>query len=370
MANSTDSVVRERHPDLPPPVTETGIIGWLRANLFSSAWNTFLTLTIVFVGIKTIPPLVEWSILNATWSGSSHRDCAEGGACWALIGERWHQYLFGFYPAESYWRVVLTFMLMLLSVIPWLFDNVPNRKVWMRVSYAFPFVALWLLAGGYGLTEVPTGNWGGLMLTLVIAVTGIVASLPIGILLALGRSSDLPVIRSICVVFIEFIRGVPLITLLFMASVMLPLFFPEGVSFDKLARALIIVALFSSAYMAEVVRGGLQAVPQGQVEAARAVGLGYWQTMRLIVLPQALRIVIPGIVNTFIGLFKDTSLVMIIGLFDLLGVSKAVLKNEDWQGKAIESYIFVALIYWIFCFAMSRYSVWLEKKLDTGHAEN
>jgi general L-amino acid transport system permease protein len=218
-----------------------------------------------------------------------------------------------------------------------------------------------------GLPLVETPQWGGLFITLVIAITGIVASLPIGILLALGRRSSLPIIKALSVAFIELVRGVPLVTVLFMASVMLPLFLPEGVTFDKLLRALIGVALFSAAYMAEVVRGGLQAIPKGQFEAAAAVGLGYWQTTGLIILPQALKLVIPGIVNTFIGLFKDTSLVLIIGLFDLLGMAQLVIKDPRWLGLAPETYVIAALGFWVFCFAMSRYSLFVERKLHRGH---
>jgi general L-amino acid transport system permease protein len=229
-------------------------------------------------------------------------------------------------------------------------------------------LAYWLLHGGFfGLSTVSTSQWGGLMLTLVIAAVGIAGALPLGILLALGRRSEMPAIRVICVTFIEFWRGVPLITVLFMSSVMLPLFLPEGLSFDKLMRALIGVILFQSAYIAEVVRGGLQAIPKGQYEAAAAMGLGYWRMMGLVILPQALKLVIPGIVNTFIALFKDTSLVIIIGLFDLLNSIKQATTDPAWLGMATEGYVFAALIFWIFCFGMSRYSQHLERKLDTGH---
>jgi general L-amino acid transport system permease protein len=232
----------------------------------------------------------------------------------------------------------------------------------------FPVVAFILLYGGLGLTVVPTNKWGGMMLTLVIAVSGITASLPLGVLLALGRRSDMPAIRNLCIVFIEFWRGVPLITVLFMASVMFPLFLPEGVTFNQLLRALIGVALFSGAYMAEVVRGGLQAIPKGQYEAAAAMGLTYWQSTRLIVLPQALTIVIPGIVNSFISLFKDTSLVLIIGLIDFLQSIQTGMQDTTWAAPNIPmtGYIFAAFTYWIFCFGMSRYSVWLEGKLGAG----
>jgi len=249
--------------------------------------------------------------------------------------------------------------------------NRATVKAWITflLICIYPFIAYFLWVGdGFGLVYVETARWGGLFLTLVVAGTGIAASLPIGIVLALGRRSDMPAVRSVSVAFIELWRGVPLITVLFMSSVMLPLFLPEGVNFDKLLRALIGVALFSAAYMAEVVRGGLQAIPKGQYEAAGAMGLGYWQMMRLVILPQALKLVIPGIVNTFIGLFKDTTLVLIIGLFDLLGIVQAATTDPQWLGMAVEGYVFTAFVFWIFCFSMSRYSMYIERKLHTGHA--
>ena len=250
--------------------------------------------------------------------------------------------------------------------IRWVISSASIRSAGFLLLY--PLLAFWLLHGGFfGLEEVPTSRWGGLMLTLVIAAVGIAGALPLGILLALGRRSDLPAIRVLCVTFIEFWRGVPLITVLFMSSVMLPLFLPEGLSFDKLVRALIGVILFQSAYIAEVVRGGLQAIPKGQYEAAAAMGLGYWRMMGLVILPQALKLVIPGIVNTFIALFKDTSLVIIIGLFDLLNSIKQATSDPAWIGMATEGYVFAALVFWIFCFGMSRYSMRLERRLDTGH---
>jgi general L-amino acid transport system permease protein len=248
--------------------------------------------------------------------------------------------------------------------------NRATVKAWITflMIFVYPFAAFFLwTGGGYGLEYVETARWGGLFLTLVVAGTGIAASLPIGIVFALGRRSEMPAVRTVSIAFIELWRGVPLITVLFMSSVMLPLFLPEGVNFDKLLRALIGVGLFSAAYMAEVVRGGLQAIPKGQYEAAAAMGLGYWQMMRLIILPQALKMVIPGIVNTFIGLFKDTTLVLIIGLFDLLGIVQTATTDPKWLGMAVEGYIFCAFVFWIFCFGMSRYSMFIERKLHTGH---
>lgn len=248
--------------------------------------------------------------------------------------------------------------------------NRASVKSWIAflLIFGYPFIAFFLwLGGGFGLEHVETPRWGGLFLTLVVAGIGIAVSLPVGIVFALGRRSEMPAVRAISIAFIELWRGVPLITVLFMSSVMLPLFLPEGVNFDKLLRALIGVALFSSAYMAEVVRGGLQAIPKGQYEAAASMGLGYWQMMRVIILPQALKLVIPGIVNTFIGLFKDTTLVLIIGLFDLLGSVQAATTDPKWVAMFIEGYIFTAFVFWIFCFSMSRYSMHIERKLHTGH---
>lgn len=361
-----------QHPDLPPPPGTVGVVGWLRQNLFSGVFSSILTLLSILVLIWAIPPMLDWAFFSADFSGSTRDDCTSSGACWALIDVRANQFLFGFYPPEELWRVYLCGLILILAILPVLFDKIPFRKLLFVNTALLPITGFFLLSGtGAGedalLTTVETPQWGGLLLTLVIGVTGIVASFPIGIALALGRRSTMPVVRSMCVVFIEFVRGVPLITILFMSSVMLPLFLPEGVNFDKLLRALIGVALFSAAYMAEVIRGGLQAIPKGQYEAAAAMGLSFWKMMNLIILPQALRIVIPGIVNTFIGLFKDTSLVLIIGLFDLLGIAKTVITHPNWLGLIYESYVFVGLIYWVFCFGMSRYSIWLEAKLHTGH---
>jgi general L-amino acid transport system permease protein len=310
--------------------------------------------------------------VSATFRGDSREVCAAGGACWPFVNARAGQFIYGFYPEDQRWRVDLAFVILLAAFVP-LFLKGFTQKLSYAVGLVaiYPIVAYVLFAGGVlGLEHVETSNWGGLFLTLVIAGVGIASSLPLGIVLALGRRSSMPVVRMLSVCFIELVRGVPLITVLFMASVMLPLFLPPGVNFDKLLRALVGFSLFSAAYMAEVVRGGLQAIPKGQYEAAQAVGLGYWKMMGLVVLPQALKIVIPGIVNTFIGLFKDTSLVLIIGLFDFLNTVQAGLSDPKWIGLSLEGYIFAGLVYWVFCFAMSRYSMALERKLDTGHRKN
>jgi len=368
-----DTTMQERsyppgqHPDLPPPVGTVGVLGWLRANLFSSIPNSIATLIALYLIYLGLPPILDWAIFDAQVWGDSRNDCQNAGACWALVRVRFPQYMYGFYPSDQYWRVNLAGILLLLALVPVLFEKVRYRRLAMIFSAFYPIIAFILLFGGLGLREVETDRWGGLMLTIVVGMTGIVASLPIGILLALGRRSQMPIVRMLCVAFIELIRGVPLITVLFMASVVLPLFLPEGVNFNKLLRVLIGVALFSSAYMAEVIRGGLQAIPKGQYEAAQALGLSYWKMMGLIVLPQALRIVIPGIVNTFIGLFKDTTLVLIVGLFDLLQSAKSSITDANWIGLSNEAYFFVGGVFFIFCFSMSRYSIWLEKQLHTGH---
>ena len=361
------------HPDLPPPVKTTGPLAWIRINLFSSPLNTVLTFLAILLLWKTIPPLFEWGILNSIYGASSRSECWDqmtypgAGACWALIKYRLSLFTYGFYPEALRWRVDLCFIMLALALVPVLYEKLPKRKFGLTYSAIFPFVAGWLLLGGLGLEPVSTDKFGGIMLTLILGVTGISFSLPIGIALALGRQSNMPVLKTLCVIFIEFIRGVPLITLLFVASTMLNYFLPPGTVYDLLWRVIIMVILFASAYMAEVIRGGLQAIGQGQHEAGDSLGLTYWQAHRLIVLPQALKIAIPGIVNTFIGLYKDTTLVLIIGMFDLLGLGNATLADATWAGLANEVYIFVAVFFFITCFGMSRYSIYLEKKLHTGH---
>ena len=356
-------------PDLPPPSTSVGAAAWLRSNLFSNGFNILLTLLAAYLVWLIVPPVLSWALLDANWSGSTRADCSGEGACWVFVRERFGQFMYGFFPEGLRWRVNLTVLLAVAGAAPLFIQRMPRKAVYAAgFLLLYPLLAFWLLHGGFfALEEVPTSRWGGLMLTLVIAAVGIAGALPLGILLALGRRSDLPAIRVLCVTFIEFWRGVPLITVLFMSSVMLPLFLPEGLSFDKLVRALIGVILFQSAYIAEVVRGGLQAIPKGQYEAAAAMGLGYWRMMGLVILPQALKLVIPGIVNTFIALFKVTSLVIIIGLFDLLNSIKQATADPAWIGMATEGYVFAALLFWMFCFGMSRYSMRLERRLDTGH---
>ena len=351
------------------PDLSRGVPGWLRKNLFSGPINAIISVVVLALIVRLAWPVIDWGLIKADWVGESRDACSGTGACWVFISARFNTIVYGFYPDALQWRVNVVLALF-AGLAAWLaIPRLPAKKiVGLCALIGFPIAAYILLIGGVlGLTHVPTRQWGGLMLTLTIAAVGIVGSLPIGIILALGRRSSMPLVRGVSVVFIEFWRGVPLITVLFMASVMLPLFAPAGWEFDKLVRALIGIMLFWSAYMAEVVRSGLQAIPKGQGEAGMALGLSYWQRMRLIVLPQALKLVIPGIVNTFIALFKDTSLVLIIGLFDLLAIIQAGLNDSEWLGFAIEGYVFAALVYWVFCFSMSRYSQHIEKRLHTGH---
>ena len=345
------------------------IITWIRKNLFSSWFNSLLTILIIYLTAMLLPSLLKWLIFNANFKGNHPQACSGDGACWVFIKVRFNQFMYGFYPKDQQWRINLSYIIGILSIIGLLIPQFPAKKyLGIFLFCIFPIIAFYLYSGGiFNLPYVATSFWGGLHLTLVIAVTGIVLSLPIGILLALGRRSHMPAVKSLCIGFIELWRGVPLISVLFMASVLLPIFLPENVNIDKLLRALIGVTLFSSAYMAEVIRGGLQAIPKGQFEAAIALGLSYWQMMLCIILPQALKLVIPGIVNTFIGLFKDTTLVLIIGLFDLLGIIQAANTDPKWLAYNIEGYIFAGLGFWVFCFSMSRYSQYLEKKLHTGH---
>jgi general L-amino acid transport system permease protein len=362
-----------------PPVATTGVLGWVRMNLFSNWVNSLISLFVLYILIQFIPWILNWTIFAADFKYNFNGeeiidrtmcsrvlDPENGGACWAIIYVRFYQFMYGFYPRDEVWRVNLSYIMLAVAVVPLLFDKFPFRKHFLKFTYVFPVIAFFLLNGGLGLESVSTNKWGGLLVTLVLGCTGIALAFPLGIVLALGRRSNLPVISMMCTLFIEFIRGVPLITLLFFGMVMLPLFLPEGVNMDGLARVLVAVTLFQSAYMAEVIRGGLQAIPQGQYEAARSIGLSYWQMNMKIVLPQAIRISIPSIVNTSIGLFKDTTLVIIVGLLDLLGIGRGALADTTWLGLAYEVYFFVSLVFFIFTFAMSRYSLYLEKKLKTG----
>lgn len=346
---------------------------WVRANLFSSWGNTALTIGSAALILFVVVHFLDWAVFSAVFAGDDGKACnaPNAGACWPFVWHKLGLFMYGAYPEASRWRVDLTYYLAFAGLLPLMVPRV-RAKLWLSLYMlvAFPIIGFVLVRGGMlGLSYVPTELWGGLFLTLVVASVGIAASFPLGILLALGRRSQLPVVRWASIGYIELVRGVPLVTVLFMASVMLPLFLPTDVTVDKLLRALIGVALFSAAYLAEVIRGGLQAIPRGQYEAADALGLSYAQKMGLIILPQALRIVIPGIVNSFISLFKDTSLVMIIGLFDLMGiVQQAVSADAKWFADTTPAtgYFFAGLVFWIFCFGMSRYSAFLERRLANG----
>jgi general L-amino acid transport system permease protein len=361
-------------PALPPPRTEVGALGWFKHNLFSSPLNSALTIVGLWLIYQVVTALFSWAVLRAVWNGADGAACnvENAGACWPFIKAKLGLFMYGRYPDAERWRVNLTYGLALAGLVPLLTPNIPG-KAWsaLFVLVIFPILAYVLLLGGrFGLPLVETQLWGGLLVTLVVASVGIVASFPLGVLLALGRRSDMPIVRGVCVGFIEIVRGVPLISVLFMASVMLPLFLPPSITIDKLLRALVGVVLFSAAYLAETVRGGLQAIPRGQFEAADALGMSYSHKMRLIVLPQALKLVIPGIVNSFVALFKDTSLVLIIGLFDLLGiVQQSIQGDQKWAAPstAATGYIFAGVIFWAFCFAISRYSAWLEGRLNTSN---
>jgi len=359
---------------LRPPVTETGAIGWARKNLFSSPTNTVLTLIGFWIAYKALTGVLSWAIFNATWEGLDGSACTwEGaGACWPFITAKFSQFMYGRYPLPDRWRVDLTYVFAIAGLVPLMIPSVPG-KLWNAIYaiFIFPVLAFILLVGGiFGLPYVPTDLWGGLLITLVVASSGIAGAFPIGILLALGRRSKMPFVRWVSVGFIEFVRGVPLITVLFMASVMLPLFLPQGWTIDKMMRVLILVALFSAAYLAEVIRGGLQAMPRGQFEAAEALGLNYAQRMGLIILPQALKLVIPGIVNSFIALFKDTTLVLIVAIFDLLGQLRAAFADPNWATPVtvFTGFAFAGLIYFAISFAMSRYALYTERRLNTGLA--
>ncbi len=358
----------------PPPSSLTGPIAWLRENLFSTPFNIAVTILIGLFLAWIVPDLIRFLFTQAIWSGVDREACLitaerpEVGACWPFVAERLPYFIYGSYPIPERWRVDVFFVMLTVGIVWILWLNAPRRDIGM--TYAFiilPIVSFILLSGwpAIGLRTVDTTLWGGVLVTIVVSAVGIVFSLPIGILLALGRQSNMPAVKLFSVIFIEFVRGVPLVTVLFMASVMLPLFVPEHLSPDKLLRALIGIAMFASAYMAEVVRAGLAAIPKGQFEGAQAMGLGYWQMMRLIILPQALKITIPNIVNTYIGLFKDTTLVFIVGIFDLLRTIEVARIDPKWAAPSTSptGYVVAAAFYLIFCYGMSRYAQATEKRL-------
>ena len=362
------------NPTRSAPLTAVGPVAWMRANLFSGWLSTAVTLVLGYLVVRAVMGFVDWAFINAIWSvpvapngiaqTQACRDLAGSGACWAVVTEKHRFMLFGTYPYEQHWRPALVCILFVALYIVsamrrfWNWTLIP---IWIGTLSAIG-VLMW--GGVLGLSYVPQERWGGLPITLILATFGLAFAFPLSILVALGRRSSLPAIKVLCVLYVELIRGVPLISLLFMASVMFPLFLPEGMNIDKLLRAQIAIILFAGAYLAEVVRAGLQSLPKGQYEAADAMGLSYWQKTGLIILPQALRMVIPPLVNTFIGFFKDTSLVLIIGIFDLLTAGKTAIVEPSWQGFGVEVYVFVGMIYLVFCFAMSKYSSGLEADLN------
>ena len=427
--NKVDPFVRtEQLPPQAPPVSQSGVLGWLRANLFATPANAAMTVLSLLAVYFLLSGIVPW-LVNGVWDADSIRDCRDQlagrtGGCFAVIAERWPQLVFGNYPSEHYGRAALAFAMLLVALAPVLYFELPRKMLWFTGLY--PFIAYWLIWGGsiwvpvlalvglvvgffafraleersffgalvaslfaalvfwlalvgpingvlssmipIALEPVQSREIGGFMINFILGTSGIALSLPLGILLALGRQSDLPIIKMICVVFIEFIRGVPLITLLFVASVMLAYFLPPGTNFDLMLRVIIMITLFAAAYMAEAIRGGLAALPKGQYEAGDSLGLDYWQKMRLIVLPQALKISIPSIVNIAIGLFKDTTLVSIISMFDVLGmIGGPILSSTEWFGVYWELYACAGLMFFVFCYGISQYSQYLERKLKTDH---
>ncbi len=428
----SDQIAFVRHEALqpsPPPASETGLVKWLRENLFSNLFNAILTIVSVYVIFRVASGLFPW-LANGIWDAPSLKACQgilEGasGGCFAVLTERWNQLVFGFkYPSEQYWRPTSAFILLLVCVAPILFSKLPRKLLVLTGLY--PFVGFWLIWGGtivgplialcgfvaayyvfvqvekrfsfavgllaalfsaiivwsvigpvkgvfesfISLESVPSRDMGGFMLNVILGTVCVSLSLPIGILLALGRQSNMPIIKGICVVFIEFIRGVPLITLLFVANVVLAYFLPPGTNFDLILRVIIMITLFSSAYVAEVVRGGLAAIPRGQYEAADSLGLDYAQSMRLIILPQALKISIPGICNISVGLFKDTTLVSVISMFDLVGMIRGpIVSSTEWNGVYWELFGFASILFFIICYSISQYSQWLERQLATDNKD-
>jgi general L-amino acid transport system permease protein len=360
--------VRQNYPadEIKPPVTHVGVVGWIRTNLFKGWFNSLLTVITIYCLWVILPPLIRWAFIDSRWISTGAECNQAGGACWSVITANIRFITFGFFPYEQQWR---PFVAMALLVALLFYSR--NRDHWKKsLAYAWTlglFIMGLLMKGGlFGLTPVESGQWGGLPLTLLLSVFGLTAAYPLGVVLALGRRSKMPAVKTLCIIYIEFIRGVPLISLLFMSSVVFPLFLPEGVNINNLIRAQVAIILFTAAYIAEVVRGGLQAIPRGQYEAAESLGLNYYLTMRLIVLPQALKIVIPPSVQQLISAFKDTSLVVIIALFDFLKTSMTVLNDPQWMGFSAEAYIFAALIYFLCCFFMSNYSRRLERELERG----
>ena len=343
------------------------ILDQINTNFNSSNINAILTLLVIFALIKFIPPILNWFIFDADFLGNTKEDCTSGGACWVFVKVWFNRFVYGMYPDTEQWRINTAFI-MLFSLVGAAFFVPEKLKKYLLVFllFVYPIIGLKLISGGdFGLKFVETGAWGGLSLTFIVSAFALILCFPVGMFLALGRRSNLPAIRYSSIGFIELWRGVPLITVLFMSAVMFPMFLPDGTYVDKLIRVLIAITLFEAAYMAEVIRGGLQALPRGQYDAAKSLGMGYWNMHFLIILPQALKLVIPGIANTFLALVKDTPLIFVVGLLELAGMVNLAKTNPKWLGMAMEGYVFAGLVFWVICYAMSRYSQNLEKKLKT-----
>jgi general L-amino acid transport system permease protein len=336
-------------------------------NFNSSNLNAILSLIVIFALIKYVPPLLNWLFFDANFLGSTKEDCRGSGACWVFVRVWFNRFMYGMYPDTEQWRINISFLVLLISIGSiFILPHRYKKYIILFLLFIFPVVALNLISGGiFGLKWIETGAWGGLSLTFIVSAFALIFCFPIGVFLALGRRSDLPAIKYSSIGFIELWRGVPLITVLFMSAVMFPMFLPDGTYMDKLMRVIIAITLFEAAYMAEVVRGGLQALPRGQYDAAKSLGMGYWRMHFLIIMPQALKLVIPGIANTFLALVKDTPLIFVVGLLELAGMIGLAKTNPKWLGMATEGYVFAAFIFWIICFSMSRYSQNLEKKLST-----
>lgn len=344
------------------PLGERGVIYWLKSRLFSGWVNSFFTIAILFVFYKVLPPLINWVFLKANWSGNPDQCMASNeGACWSFIGEKMQVLFMGVYPTEHGWRVAIGAVLLVILSAFTIMDKLKGKRL-LIAWFMLPVFGYWLVGGGLGLAKVDQSLWGGLMLSILLAIVGIIISIPIGIMLAVGRFTGTPIIRALSIGTIELIRGVPLITILFMASVMMPLFLPQGFIINNILRIQIGMIIFSAAYIAEVVRGGLQAIPKGQSEAAQALGLGSFTTLYLVILPQALRYVLPPLIGRAIALFKDTSLVIVVGLLDFLGMIKAASLDSEWLGFETEAYVFGAFVYFIICYALSRYGKLLESR--------
>ena len=336
-------------------------------NVNSTTFNAVLTLLIIFIFFKYTPPLLNWLIFDADFVGSAKEDCTSDGACWVFVKVWFKRFMYGMYPNPEQWRINTAFFILFVLIGAAFFVPPKYKKyIILFMLFIYPIIGIKLISGGiFGLKWIETGAWGGLSLTLIVSAFALILCFPVGMFLALGRRSELPVIKYSSIGFIEIWRGVPLITVLFMSAVMFPMFLPDGTYMDKLMRVIIAITLFEAAYMAEVIRGGLQALPRGQYDAAKSLGMGYWRLHLLVILPQALKLVIPGIANTFLALVKDTPLIFVVGLLELAGMIGLAKTNPKWLGMAIEGYVFAGLVFWVICYAMSRYSQRLEKKLST-----